>query len=171
MAEFNVNTIDVQLSKVYVLDVPVATWALCNEAVPAILAGNQCLCPTTIGDLGRTRAVTETSCISSNESIKSGGRMSYSDYTLELLFDPLDVAGQTYLKEALDNNTPLILGVEGSDRDTTLGDVGVSGTIVWTEAIVAGDTIAYPADGKIGYTVTVSPFGGYTMCPAVPGTA
>lgn len=164
------DTIDVQLSKVWIADIPATPWTDCAAAITGIHAGSRAECPTSIGDLGRTRAVQEYSCIDSNESVKAGGRMSYSSYTLELLFNPDDITGQEALYQALESNTPIILAVEASDADTSVGETGASGTMVWTEAIVSSDTLGYPADGKITYTVTIDPYGGYTRCPMVPGT-
>ncbi len=165
------NTIDVQGTKTYIVDVPATPWADCTEAVTGILAGAEALCPQTLGDLARTRAITEYSCISSNESVKAAGKISYGDYTIELLFDPSDTDGQKELFDAMENNDPIILAMESPNADTTLGDVDASGDIVWTEGLVSGDTISYPVDGKVGYSVTVSPYGGYNRCPMVAGSA
>jgi hypothetical protein len=60
--------------------------------------------------------------------------------------------------------------MESPNADTSGGTNGASGDIVWTEALVSGDTISYPADGLVGYNVTLSPYGGFNRCGAVAGT-
>ena len=152
------KTIDVQGTKTYILAVPSTPWASCTAAATAILAGDEALCPQSLGDLARTRNITEYSCISSNDSRKSAGKISYSDFSIELLFDPEDAKGQKALYDAMENNTPIIIAMESPNKGTANGD------IVWTEALVSGDTISYPVDGLVGYNVTMSPYGGYSRC-------
>jgi len=149
-----------QNTTTYILDVPATPWADCTEAITAIQLGSEALCPQSLGDLSRTRNITEYSCISSNDSVKASGKMSYGDFNIELLFDADDAAGQKELFDAIEENTPIILALEASD----MASGGTSGTIIWTEAIVSGDTIAFPVDGKLGYNVTISPYGGYSRC-------
>ena len=165
------TAIDVQGTKTYITDVPATAWADCTEAITAIQAGDEALCPQSLGDLARSRAVTEYSCISSNDSMKSTGKMTYGDFAIELLFDPADAAGQLALFTAMENNTPIILAMESPNADITLGEVGASGDIVWTEAKVSGDTISYPVDGLVGYNVTLAPYGGFLRCATQAGAA
>ena len=153
------KTTDVQGTKTYILDVPATAWTDCSAAITAIQSGAEALCPQSLGDLTRSRNVTEYSCISSNDSRKSTGKITYGDFTIELLFDPSDAAGQKALYDAMENNTPIILAME-SPATTGNGD------IVWTEALVSGDSISYPVDGLVGYSVTLAPYGGYTRCAA-----
>ena len=155
-----IDKIDVQGTKTWIADVPATPWADCTEAVTGLLAGVEALCPQTLGDLTRTREIQEYGCISNNKSFKSAGKMSYGDFTLELLFDEGDTAGQQKLYDALEDNTPIILGLESPDSG------GVSGTIIWTEGLVSGDGVSYPENGLVGYSVTISPYGGYYRCSA-----
>lgn len=152
------TAIDVQLTKTYILDVPTTPWADCAAAITAIQAGSEVLCPQALGELTRSRDITEVSCMSSNDSVKAAGKITYGDFTIEMLFDSEDAAGQKALLDAFDNNTPVIIAVESPDSG------GTSGTIIWTEAIVSGDAIAYPDGAKVGYTVTTSPYGGFNIC-------
>ena len=165
------TTINVQGTKTFILDVPAAAFADCTEAITAIQGGAEALCPQSLGDLARTRAVTEYSCISSNDSSKSTGKLSYGDFTIELLFDPADAAGQTALFDAMEANTPIIIGMESPNADVSVGSTGASGDIVWTEALVSGDTMAFPVDGLVGYSVTLAPYGGFNRCATVAGSA
>jgi len=165
------TSINVQGTKTYILAVPGTPWADCPAAITAIQAGAEALCPQSLGDLARSRAVTEYACISSNDSSKATGKMTYGDFAIELLFDPSDAAGQTALFDAMEANTPIIIAMESPNADTTLGDTDASGDIVWTEALVSGDTISFPVDGLVGYNVTLAPYGGFTRCATVAGTA
>lgn len=152
------TAIDVQLTKTYILDVPTTEWTDCATAITAIQAGDEVLCPQALGELTRSRDITEVSCMSSNDSVKAAGKMTYGDFTVEMLFDSQDAKGQKKLLDAFDNNTPVVVGVESPDTG------GKSGTIIWTKAIVSGDAIAYPDGSKVGYTVTLAPFGGFNVC-------
>ena len=164
------KTIDVQGTKTFILDVPATPFASCTAAVAAIIGGAEALCPQSLGDLARSRAVTEYSCISNNDSRKSTGKITYGDFSIELLFDPTDTVGQKKLFDAMENNKPVIIGMESPNADISGGTTGASGDIVWTEALVSGDTISFPADGLVGYNVTLSPYAGYNRCPGVAGT-
>ena len=165
------TTTDVQGTTTWILDVPGTAYASCAIATPAILLGAEALCPQSLGDLARTRAITEYSCISSNDSTKAAGKISYGDFAIELLYAPDDVAGQTELFDAMEANTPIIIAMEADNADVSVGPTDAAGTMVWTEAYVSGDTIGYPVDGKMLYNVTLSPYGGYNRCPGIAGTA
>ena len=157
--------IDVQGTKVYIVSpVPDTDYADCTAASTAILAGKEALCPQSLGELTRTREITEYGCISSNESVKATGKMSYGDFSMELLFDPTDAAGQKELFDAMENNTPIILGVVAPDSDGKAGSVG---SFIWTKAMISGDGMAFPANGLMGYNVTLAPYGGFNRCPVV----
>ena len=155
--------VDVQGTKTWLVAVPATPWADCAAAAAALKAGKEALCPQTLGELTRTREVTERGCISSNDSVKAAGKMSYGDISLELLFDPTDAAGQAALLAAFDANTPVIIGFEAPDAPTA--GTG-NGTVVYTKAMITGDGIAFPANDVIGYNVTLSPYGGFNRCPA-----
>ncbi len=162
---------NVQGTKVYVLSpVPKPAFADCAAASAAIMAGDEAMCPQSLGELTRTRAVTEYSCISSSDSVKSTGKMSYGDFTMELLFDGEDTAGQKALLDAFEANTPVIIGLVADDADISAGSTGAVGSLVWTECLVSGDGIAYPVDGLMQYNLTVAPYGGYSRCASISGT-
>ncbi len=146
---------NVQGTTVFIANVPTPMWADCTEVSAGLIAGVEAMCPQSLGELTRTRATTENACVSSNDSVKSAGKLSYGDFTMELLLDNEDIAGQDALLTAFDNNKPIMLGL-----------VSVDGDIIFTEGLVAGDGIAYPADGLIGYSSTISPYGGFHRCSA-----
>ena len=153
-----VKSTDVQGTKTYIVDVPATKWADCAAAVTALEAGAEALCTQSIGNLTRSRDITEYGCMSSDESTKSAGSIKYGDTTIELLFDNDDATGQAALLKAFDDNESVIIGFKHSDGKT----------IVWSEGVLAGDEIAYPADGKVGYSVTVSWYGGFNRCTTTP---
>ena len=159
-----INKFKVQGTKTWIADVPSTEWACCTEAIAGLRGGKEALCPVGLGELTRSRIVIEKACISSDESFKAGGKMTYGDFTTEFLFDPDDVAGQKALTDALDDNTPIVLGMESPDVNTSIVETDDSTTIIWTEALVSGDGIAYPENGFMGYSVTISPYGGYNRC-------
>ncbi len=166
---------NVQGTTTYILDVPGSAWADCAAATPAILLGEKAMCPQSLGDLARTRAVTEYSCISSNDSVKSTGKISYGDFSIELLYDPntsptSKEGGQKALFDAMEANTAIIIAMEADNADVSGGTTDAAGELVWTEAFVSGDTIGYPVDGKMLYNVTLSPYGGFLRCPGIAGT-
>ena len=156
-----INATDVQGTKVYILDVPATPFADCSAAVTAIQAGAQALCPQSLGEFTRSRESTELGCMSSNETLKATGKMTYGDFTMELLFDMADTTGQKKLFDAMEANTPVIIGVE-----SPFTSPNTSGDIIWTEAIMTGDGISYPDGSKVGYSVTLAPYGGFQRCPA-----
>ena len=149
------ETLDVQGTKVLIAPVPQTKWVDCAEAAAGFAAGNEALCPLTLGELVRTRPIDELSCTSNDNSIKSAGKLSYGDFTLELLFDNDDVDGQSVLLNAFNKNKPVMLGL-----------VALTGYIVFTECLVSADAISYPDGSKVGYSITVSPYGGLFRCNA-----
>jgi len=157
--------VDVQGTKTWIVSPLPADSELadCTKAVAAIHGGKEALCPQTLGELTRSREVTERGCISSNDSVKAAGKMSYGDIAIELLFDPTDAAGQKALLDAFEANTPVLIAFEAPNKPATTGK---NGTIVYTKAMITGDGIAFPANDVIGYNVTLSPYGGFNRCPA-----
>ena len=149
-----IAAVDVQGVQVYILDVPATPFTDCAAAITAIEGGAEATCPQSLGELTRSREVTEIGCMSSNETTVSAGKMTYGDFTIDLLFDMADASGQAALTTALEDNTPIILGIQAVNDD-----------IVWTNATVTGDGIGFPDNSKISYSVTVKPYGGYNRCP------
>ena len=106
-----------QGTMIYVLDVPAVAWTDCAEAITAIKAGKQVLCPQSLGNLEQTRNVQEYKCLSSNDSKKIMGSISRGSLDIGMLFDPTDVAGQEALIGYFENNTNFIVGIEYSDLE------------------------------------------------------
>lgn len=148
---------NVQGTKMYVTDVPATAWADCAAAKTALKAGKQVTCVQSYGELSRSRDIKEYSCQDSNESDAAGGKMKYGDFALDLLLDPDNKDGQKALFDAMESNTPIVAGFESP-----------TGSIVWSKAIVSGDTIGLPDGGKYTYKINLFPYGGFNRCPAKP---
>jgi hypothetical protein len=146
---------NVQGTKVLISDKPNPMWVDCADAMAGLQAGVEVLCPQSLGELGRTRATTENSCVSNNETVKAAGQMSFADFEMELLFDGTDILGQNKLLNSFESNKPIMLGL-----------VAENGDIIFTEALISSDSQVYPVDGLIGYNVVVSPYGGFHQCSA-----
>lgn len=136
-----------------------------------ILAGDAVVCPQSIGSLEQTRPVTEYRCLSTEDSAKSVGSIGRGSIELGLLFDPTDTAGQDALATAFANNDEITVGIELSDRDTTVGPTGVSGTIFAFNAFVSAISVGIEQDAAVTYTVTVEIASAITELAAVAGTA
>ncbi len=163
-----VTPINSQGTKIYVLDVPGTAWASCTEAIAAITAGKQVLCPQSLGDLTQTRSVTEYKCLSSNDSLKIMGAISRGNLPIGMLFDPADTDGQEAIVSAFEDNTPLIVGVEFPDVTGT--GTGGSGTIKWFQGGVSEEAIPVEMDAAILYNATIEVGSAITTCAMVPNT-
>ena len=156
----NGKSMDVQGTQAYILDVPATDWADCTAAVTAIKGGKKATCVQAYGSIERNRQVTSYTCQDSNDSEKAAGKMEYGDYTVSLLFKPDETEGQKSMRDALDNNTPIIFALEAPNTG------GKNGTVLWTKALVIGEKIDMPDSGKYLVDYTLSLFGGITTCPA-----
>lgn len=166
-----IEVINSQGTQVWIADVPATAWADCDEAITGLQAGSLVGCPQSLGDIGGTRSVTEYKCLSSDESAKSLGSISRGNIEIGLLLDPADVEGQAALNAAWESNTNVMVGIELSDADVTLGETGASGTIFYFEGGVSSVMVGITMDEAVTYTVVVEISSEITECPMVPGTA
>jgi len=167
----SINPLNSQGTRIYVVDKPATDWADCTEAVAAILAGKQVLCPQSLGNLEQTRSVTEYKCLSSNDSAKITGAISRGSLDIGMLFDPLDAAGQASFWQLFADNDEFVIGIEYPDRDDTVGITDMSGTIRWFDAIISREAEVIEMDAAIIYEITAEVASNINKCPAVPGTA
>ena len=114
----------------------------------ALQAGALVGCPQSIGNLDETRAVTEYTCMSSNDSAKVGGSISRGNIELGLLLDPNDATGQAALKSAFASGETCIIGIELPDT------LGSNGTVYYFDAVISGVSVGIEQDAAITYTVT-----------------
>lgn len=96
----------------------------------------------TLGNLEEKRAVTEYSCMDSNDTIKSLGTISRGSFSIGLLLDPSDATGQKELRNAFKNNTDVTLSLELPNGTTT-------GTTFSFTAKISGHSLGFPKDGAV----------------------
>lgn len=99
-----INILNSQGTKVYI--VPEAT-AIATAADIQAAYGTAKLvgCIQDLGSISTTRNVQEYSCLSSDEIAKSFGSLSLGNFTIGMLFDGADAAGQKELKDMFSTNT------------------------------------------------------------------
>ena len=73
----------------------------------------------TFGDIGGTRAVSESKFLSSDDSIKSMGSISYGNMPVECLFDSADTEGQSILKTAYSDKSERKMIIKNTDGTFT----------------------------------------------------
>ena len=164
----DVNT---ALTKIWVLAAPATDFADCAAAGTALLGGKEVQCTQSIADIVRTREVKESTCINKDLVKVSLGTMKYEPIEVGMFFDAADVEGQKLLKDAMVSGDKLSIGIELSDRDTSVGSTGVQGTLFWFNVYVSGDAVSFTKDELVGYTVTLNVDGSVNECPAKAGTA
>ena len=146
-----ITLLNSQGTLMYILDATTADTI--DQAVPAtditaIQGGDLVGCPQSIGSIEETRAMTEYTCISSDESIKALGSISRGNTVISLLFDPDDATGQAALKAAFADNTKVGIGIEFPNGTT-------NGTILYFEGVISAVSIGIEKDAAITYDVTV----------------
>ena len=143
-----INLTDVQLTKVYIsaegTDVSDA-----SKIAAAIAAAKQVGCIQNMGNVETSREVKEYACISSNDIAKSFGSVKASDFSLSLLFDATDVAGQKDLRDAYEANERRVFIVELTDNGTT------SPTYITFDGGVSGISTTFEKDSAVVMDLTI----------------
>ena len=99
-----INITNAQNTKVYVC--PEATaLSTAAEIQTAYSTADIVGCIQDLGSISTSRSVQEYSCLSSDEIAKSFGSLSLGNFTLSMLFDGTDTAGQAELKAAFNANS------------------------------------------------------------------
>ena len=83
----------------------------------------------TFGDIGGTRAVSESKFLSADDSIKSMGSISYGNMPVECLFDAADTEGQSILKTAYSDNSERKMIIKNTDGTFTVLNVKISASM------------------------------------------
>ena len=83
----------------------------------------------TFGDIGGTRAVSESKFLSADDSIKSMGSISYGNMPVECLFDASDTEGQSILKTAYTDKSERKLIIKNTDGTFTVLNVKISASM------------------------------------------
>ena len=99
-----INITNSQNTKVYVCAEATAL-STAAEVQTAYAAADIVGCIQDLGSISTSRSVQEYSCLSSDEIAKSFGAISLGNFTLSMLFDGADTAGQADLKAAFTSNT------------------------------------------------------------------
>ena len=74
----------------------------------------------TFGDIGGTRAVSESKFLSADDSIKSMGSISYGNMPVECLFDPADADGQAVLSTMYSDKSERKMIIKNTDGNFTV---------------------------------------------------
>ena len=83
----------------------------------------------TFGDIGGTRTVSESKFLSSDDSIKSMGSISYGNMPVECLFDSADTEGQSILKTAYSDKSERKMIIKNTDGTFTVLNVKISASM------------------------------------------
>ena len=83
----------------------------------------------TFGDIGGTRAVSESKFLSSDDSIKSMGSISYGNMPVECLFDSADTEGQLILKTMYADKSERKMIIKNTDTTFTVLNVKISASM------------------------------------------
>lgn len=157
-----IDLINSQGTTLYV--VPESTDTSDCTAIETALASAKVIgCPQTIGDLQESRSVTEYKCLDSNETTKSFGSITRGSLDIEMLLNPDDTEGQSELKTAFADNTPVKIIIE-LPNPTTAGTG--HGTLYEFTSGISSVTTGIPVDEAIKYTVTLEIASVITECPA-----
>ena len=90
------------------------------ECTTAIAAGKRIGKLKSLGDIGGTRAITEHKYLSSDDSEKSIGSVSYGNISLEMPFKSDDTAGQAELRDMFANKTRKKMIIAETDGNFTV---------------------------------------------------
>ena len=90
------------------------------ECTTAIATAKRIKNLKTFGDIGGTRAVSESKFLSSDDSVKSMGSISYGNMPVECLFDPADVDGQAVLSTMYSDKSERTMIIENTDGNFTV---------------------------------------------------
>ena len=106
-------------------------------------------CVQSLGNLEETRAITEYTCMTSQDSAKSGGAISRSALDISVLLDPSATTdGQKALRDAFASNTEVAMEIE-------LNDGGTSGTTFAFTGLVSKLSITMEKDAAVGLDISV----------------
>ena len=83
----------------------------------------------TFGDIGGTRAVSESKFLSADDSIKSMGSISYGNMPVECLFDSADTEGQLILKTMYADKSERKMIIKNTDTTFTVLNVKISASM------------------------------------------
>jgi len=106
-----------------------ATLTTKAECTTAIATAKRIKNLKTFGDIGGTRAVSESKFLSADDSVKSMGSISYGNMPVECLFDANDTEGQSILKTAYEDKSERKLIIANTDTTFTVLNVKISASM------------------------------------------
>ena len=133
----------VQGTKVY-LCANSATVTTPANAETAIAAGKEVMYLQELGDISETKTVTTYSAISSSDTQKSIGSLSFGNFALNVLYDSADVKGQADMVAMWEKNERRQLVIKMTDGTK-------SPTYVTFEVALSSQTMSFPKDGAVMY--------------------
>lgn len=83
----------------------------------------------TFGDIGGTRATSESKFLSTDDSVKSMGSISYGNMPVECLFDSADTEGQSILKTMYLDKSERKMIIKNTDTTFTVLNVKISASM------------------------------------------
>lgn len=118
----------------------------------AISSAKQIGCLQSIGDVTMSRATTEYTCISSDNSTKSQGSVTLGNQEIQTLFNAADTAGQQDLIAMWDGKERRILIIELNDQITpTTGNP----TYITYEVFISSVSVPMAKDNAVMYNATL----------------
>lgn len=109
-----INITNSQGTKVYLCPAGTAV-TTAAEIQTAFATAKLIGCIQDLGSLTSSRSVQEYSCLSSDEIAKSFGALTLGNFTVGMLYDAADAAGQSELKTMFDTNTQRVAIIGLSD--------------------------------------------------------
>ncbi len=97
---------------IHVVSAPSTPYPTCNDALRDLWTnGERIVCPQGISDLSNYRNSSERLCLGKSEATKTLGDIDSKNITIDMLFDPDDIQGQSIIRTAFKNNNPLMYGI------------------------------------------------------------
>jgi len=106
-------------------------------------------CVQDLGSLSENRAVQEYTCLGSSESTKSTGSVTRGNFSVSMLFDALDAAGQAELRTIFTSGDTRTIVVELSDDD------GTSPTLIVLDGFASGQELSVQKDNAVMINTTL----------------
>ncbi len=122
-------------------------------------------CPQIIGEITETRATTEYSCLTSDESIVALGSITRAPFTMQVLYNPDGTValGQAELETSFDGPVDIPFEIELNDNPT-----GTTNTILQFNGGVSERKKGFPKDGALTMDYTVQVSSAITIVAATP---
>ncbi len=106
------TVINSQGTNVYVGYVPLIPYVSCDGAIVHLQNhGYKVVCPQILSEIKQFREINEYMCLASDQPVVHANEIDMANVSLQMLFDPDDIAGQEQIKKAFRTNISLLFGV------------------------------------------------------------